>query len=152
MHDELVAKNRLIGDIEYIKTPLLRDKKVFLIRGKENYEKEKKSYLRTLLVMIDNELVTSTYADTVLFFTELKLFDQGNAQNRFFSVERIQNMYNLKFESEVLKKVVYISKAEADACRQIYFDSKTGVSMARILEDEFVPDIETLFALFDDEE
>lgn len=151
MYDELVVKNRSVGNMEYIKIPLLLDKKVSLIRGKENNESEKKSYLRTLMVLVGDELVTSRYADTVLFFSELKLFDQGNAQNKFFSVEKIQNMCNLKFELEVLKQKIYISKAEADACRQIYFDAKTGVSMARILEDEFTPDLETLFKLFDDE-
>jgi hypothetical protein len=119
---------------------LLRDKNIILIKIKETIQK--KSYLRNLLVFVKNELVTTNYADTCLFMEELKLFNLGNEQNKYFNLKEKNSVKNLKLE--LLDKThIYISKSEAAAIYKMYNESKLGLSMVYIMdyEYEFTPEM-----------
>lgn len=150
MLDEL-AKKCVIGDIEMKRLHAVRNSKVTIIRGKEVDKKSNKSYLRTLMVMIGNEIITSNYADSVLFYCELKLFDKGNEQNNFFALEQKNKVCNLRLEQTFSKQKIHFSKAEAEAFCYMFTNSKLGLSMVRILEEEFIPTLAELAVLLDDE-
>jgi len=140
MYDEIITET-LPENITLSVIPLVYDKFIALVRAKEYDEENKKSYVRSLLIMIENELITTNYADTKLLLAELKLFDKGNAQNKFTSLEKINGDVNLKLK--LSDDYIYISKAEAFTISGIYEESKIGVSMQRIIESElkFTPEI-----------
>lgn len=150
MLDERATKC-VIGDIEIKRLQTVRNKKVTIIRGKEVDTNPNKSYLRTLMVMIGNELVASNYADSVLLYCELKLYDKGNEQNHFFAIEHKNKVCNLRLKQTFSKQNIYISKAEAEAFCNMFREAKSGVSMVRMLDEEFIPTLEELASLLDDE-
>ena len=106
-----------------------------LLRAKEEDFLEKKSYLRTILFMINNEIITTNYADTRLLLSEFKLFDRGNKQNKYTTLEKFEGDINLKIK--LTNSTIYISKAEALTIVEMYNESKLGISMNRIIEKEY---------------
>ena len=134
MIDEIIEESN-INRIRLQGFQLVNDKEVSLLRVKEENFLEKKSYIRNMLIMIGNEIITTNYADTRLLLSEFKLFDRGNKQNKYTSLEKFEGNINLKIK--LANTTVYISKAEALTIVDIYNESKLGISMNRIIEKEF---------------
>ena len=133
MNDEMIEE-ALPENISLRAIPLILDKKIYLIRAKEDDYFSRKSYLRSLLVSVRDELVTTNYADTRLLLSEIKLFDKGNKQNKFTEIVQKDGDRNLKLS--LTNGHIYISKAEAMTITSIYEESKIGVSLQRLLEQE----------------
>jgi len=133
MYDEIITE-ALPENITLEVIALIRDKQIALIRAKELDIGNKKSYARSLLIMVKDELLTTNYADTKLLLTELKLFDRGNKQNKFTTLEKKDGDINLKLN--LSNSHIYISKAEALTISGIYEESKIGVSIQRLMVEE----------------
>ena len=144
MIDEIITEV-LPNNVTLFAVSLVNDKNLWLIRAKELDIVNKKSYVRSLLIMVGNELITTNYADTKLLLAEIKLFDKGNKQNKYTTLEKFDGDINLKLH--MTNAHIYISKAEAHTISDIYFESRSGVSMARILEYELKFTAETLTRL-----
>lgn len=112
------------------------DKNMCLIQLFDENINNKKKYLRGLLILIDDYILTSRYADTVHFMEELKLFDVGNDHNKYLDIKEYKNTKNLKLKW-INDKDIFISKAEAKAIYKIYDLSFKGYSTSVLLEDEF---------------
>ena len=133
MYDEIIIE-ALPENIHFETIPLIRDKKILFIRAKELDLKNKKSYVRSLLIMIQDELITTNSADTKMLITELKLFDRGNKQNKFTTLEKKDGDINLKLKLH--KGHIYISKAEAMTTVSIIEDLKSGINVQKIYTEE----------------
>ncbi len=134
MIDEIIEESD-INRIRLQGFSLVNDKPIMLLRAKEEDFLEKKSYLRTILFMINNEIITTNYADTRLLLSEFKLFDRGNKQNKYTTLEKFEGDINLKIK--LTNSTIYISKAEALTIVEMYNESKLGISMNRIIEKEY---------------
>lgn len=130
--DEII-RDENIESLELISTILSHDKQIRLIRAFEYDKYANKKYLRSTALLIRDEILTSNHIDTTHFFEELFLFDQGNEQNRYFSIEQHKNVKNLKLNSTQM----YISKSEARAMYKIYNQAFLGYSLIRLLETEY---------------
>ena len=134
MIDELTT-NTAMENIKLTKVPLNRDKQIYLIRAFEyDYEHEKK-YMRSAGFLVQNELLTTTFSDTIHFVEELNLFNGGNSQNKYLMMAEHNSVDNLKLRLE--DATVYISKSEAKAICRIFNMSLSGYSMTRVLEFEY---------------
>ena len=118
------------------------DRKMVLVRAIEVDEVDNKSYLRTLMLLVENEFITTNYPDTKLLLSELKLFNQGNKQNKYTSLEQKDGDINLKLK--LSDSVIYISKVEAHAITEIYHESKVGTSMKKLFDGEYRPELSVL--------
>ncbi len=148
MFDQLIIESQTsTNQIKLKPIRLINDKQIYFIRVKEEDYVNQKSYLLGLMVMVGNELITTNYADTKLLLSEIKLFDRGNKQNTFTSLEKFDNDINLKLNLH--KSHIYISKAEALTITSMFDESKQGVSMQRIIENEFVMTPSVLTKLLD---
>lgn len=132
--DELTVKNENF-DITLTKVGLNFDKNIYLVRAFEEDQSSKKKYLRTAGILVGDELITSTFADTTHFMEELNLFDFGNDQNKYFTVTEYIGTPNLKLKIDY--KNVFISKAEAKTIYKLFNMSLIGYSLARVLEFEY---------------
>lgn len=123
------------------------DKGIYLIRAFEVDEQAKKKYIRNAGILVQNTLLTSTFADTIHFMEELFLFDTGNNQNKYLSISAYENTKNLKLVVDGNFNV-FISKSEARAMYKLFNLSLMGYSTSRVLEFEhrFTP--ENLTVLF----
>lgn len=133
MIDEEI-KSAVIGNIHPVSIDLVIDKRIYLIRAKEVEKYERKVYIRSLLILVGNELITTNYADTKLLLAEIKLFDKGNKQNKYTVLEKKDGDINLRLQ--LSEGHVYISKAEAHTISEIYRESMHGMSTQRLLESE----------------
>jgi hypothetical protein len=133
MYDEIIPET-LPENVKLEAIVLIYDKKIVLIRAKELDIGNKKNYARSLLIMIKDELITTNYADTKLLLSELKLFDRGNKQNKFTTLEKKDGDINLKLT--LSNSHIYISKAEALTICGIYEESKIGISIQRLMVKE----------------
>lgn len=136
--------NIIPENVKLIPMAMIRDKEIFFVVGKEEDLKNQKSYIRTYLIMVGNEVVTSNYADTILLISELKLFEKGNKQNKFTVVEKFEGDINLRLK--LSKGHIYITRAEALAILTIYI----GVGTQKILEHELKFTRELLVKLLSD--
>lgn len=135
--DELTARNENF-DIILTKVGLNLDKEIYLLRAFEEDQIAKKKYLRTAGILVGDELLTSTFADTTHFMEELNLFDFGNSQNKYFAVTEYKNTKNLKLIIDEDKEMyVFISKSEAKTMYKLFNMSLIGYSLARVLEFEY---------------
>lgn len=140
--------NIIPENVKLVPMAMIRDKEIFFVVGKEEDPKNQKSYIRTYLIMVGNEVVTSNYADTILLISELKLFEKGNKQNKFTVVEKFDGDINLRLK--LSKGHIYITRAEALAILTIYNDSRIGVGTQKILEHELKFTRELLVKLLSD--
>jgi len=142
MIDEIIL-DTVPENVELKPITLVNAKKIVLFRAKELDITNKKSYVRSLLFMVGNELITTNYPDTKLLFAEIKLFEKGNKQNSFTTLEKFEGDTNLKLK--LTNGHIYISKAEALTISEIYHESKQGVNLQRLLEAElkFSPELLT---------
>lgn len=132
--DELTVRNENF-DITLTKVGLNFDKEIYLVRAFEEDQIAKKKYLRTAGILVGDELLTSTFADTTHFMEELNLFDFGNNQNKYFAVTEYVGTPNLKLI--INDKNIFISKAEAKTMYKLFNMSLIGYSLARVLEFEY---------------
>jgi len=135
MLDEQITKT-IPSNISLIEIPVIRNKKIYFIRAKERVDQENKNYLRSILIMIDNELVTTNFADTVVFLAEIRKFERGNKQNYYTSIEHHNGDLNLKVT--LTDGYIYISTVEALAIIEMHKHALQGMSLIRIVEDELI--------------
>ncbi|APW65295.1 hypothetical protein LPB137_05245 [Poseidonibacter parvus] len=124
------------GKLKIMKVALNLDKNIFLLHVfEENYELNKK-FIRNELVIVENEILTSTFADTIHFMEELSLFDFGNNQNKYLDITEYKKIKNLKLIHNN-EKNIFISRSEAKAMYKIFNLAFLGYSVASVLEKEF---------------
>ncbi len=111
------------------------DKKISLIHVFEEDSVLNKKYIRNELILVNNQILTSTFSDTVHFMEELALFDTGNDQNKYFAVAEHQKIKNLKLKN--IDDNIFISKSEARAMYRLFNIALMGYSLSVVLEKEF---------------
>ena len=143
--DELIIAYQE-NQIEISHVVLNQDKDIKLLRGFEQDAGNKKRYMRNIVIMIADEFVTSNIADSMLFKEELALFNQGDAQNKYFlplertlSEERVNSLVLTLVDNQK----IYISKSEARAIVSLWNMSMQGYSFSRLLEFETKQTLET---------
>lgn len=131
--DEIITISNELSNLELTKVALNYDVRVSLILAFEYDNIARKKYLRSTAIMIKDELVTTNDADTTQLIEELILFDYGNEQNRYFSIEQHKNVKNLKLNNTK----IYISKSQAKAICKMYNKGLAGYSLVRLMEYEY---------------
>jgi len=111
------------------------DKKISLIHVFEEDSVLNKKYIRNELILVNNQILTSTFSDTVHFMEELSLFDTGNDQNKYLAVAEHQKIKNLKLKN--IDDNIFISKSEAKAMNRLFNMALMGYSLSVVLEKEF---------------
>lgn len=145
MNDLIKYIDEYKNEMNICATPLNRDKEIHLIRIFEQDFQAKKKYLRNILILVQDTLLTSTFVDTVHFFEEIALFDVGNDQNKYLDITEYKSTKNLKLKLD--GHDIFISKSETKALYKIYNMAFSGYSLAHILEDEYKLSIEKLLPL-----
>lgn len=141
VYGSMDSNNPKGNTLELAVVALNRDKGIYLIRAFEIDEKAKKKYIRNAGILVQNTLLTSTFADTIHFMEELFLFDTGNDQNKYLSISEYKNTKNLKLVVDGNVNV-FVSKSEARAMYKLFNLSLMGYSTSRVLEFEhrFTPE------------
>ena len=111
------------------------DKRIRLIHVFEENISSNKKYIRNELILVDNQILTSTFSDTVHFMEELSLFDTGNDQNKYLAVAEHQKIKNLKLKN--VNDNIFVSKSEARAIYRLFNMALMGYSLSVVLEKEF---------------
>ncbi len=111
------------------------DKKISLIHVFEENSVLNKKYIRNELILVNNQILTSTFSDTIHFMEELALFDIGNDQNKYLVVSEHQKIKNLKLKN--INDNIFISKSEAKAMNRLFNMALMGYSLSVVLEKEF---------------
>lgn len=136
-HDQIFILTDDNGaELKVIPVTLNLDKEVYLLHIFEENHELKKKYIRNELVLVGNQILTSTFSDTVHFMEELNLFDIGNNQNKYLDITEYQSTKNLKLKHNGDKNI-FISKSEAKAMYKIFNLAFLGYSVAAVLEKEF---------------
>ncbi len=128
-------KDNLGIELGIIPVALNLDKDIYLLHVFEEDDTLKKKYVRNELVLIKNQILTSTFSDTVHFMEELALFDTGNDQNKYLAVAEHQKIKNLKLKN--INDNIFISKSEAKAMNRLFNMALMGYSLSVVLEKEF---------------
>ena len=123
-------------ELKIIPVSLNLDKEIYLLHIFEEDKVAKKKYIRNELILIKNQILTSTFSDTIHFMEELNLFDIGNNQNKYLDVSEYQSTKNLKLKCNGDQNI-FISKSEAKAMNRIFNLAFIGYSVATVLEKEF---------------
>ncbi len=136
-HDQIFKLTDKLGvELSVIPVALNLDKEIHLLHIFEEDQSVKKKFIRNELVLVGNQILTSTFSDTVHFMEELNLFDIGNNQNKYLDITEYQSTRNLKLKNTGDKNI-YISKSEARAMYKIFNLAFLGYSVATVLEREF---------------
>lgn len=134
------------NDIVISTVILNHDKDIKLLRGFEIDEKSNNRYMRNVVIMIENEFVTSMTADTLILQEELAMFNIGDSQNKYFyPISRTINkevLHSLEFTFDDGRKI-YITKSQARAMVKLWNMSLQKYSFARLLEFEQEQSLET---------
>ena len=123
-------------ELTIIPVALNLDKEIHLLHIFEEDHGLKKKFIRNELILVRNQILTSTFTDTVHFLEELNLFDVGNNQNKYLDITEYQSTKNLKLKN-ISDKNIFISKSEAKAMYKIFNLAFLGYSVATVLEREF---------------
>lgn len=135
-HDQMFTlKDNLGIELGIIPVALNLDKDIYLLHVFEEDNTLKKKYIRNELVLIKNQILTSTFSDTVHFMEELNLFDVGNNQNKYLDIAEYQKIKNLKLKN--INDNIFISKSEAKAMNRLFNMALMGYSLSVVLEKEF---------------
>lgn len=145
--DELTKENPFFR-VSLTKVPLNFDKNIFLVRAFEEDLKEKKKYMRSALILVGNEIITSRFSDTIHFIEELNLYDFGNDQNQYLDITEFKNTKNLRLK--LTDKIIYLSKSECKTMSKLFNFSLSGYTMSRVLEFEYTFTPETLTRALND--
>lgn len=136
VHDQTVVFYDEEGvELKHIIIRLNLDKKVFLICIIEEDNLFKKKYIRCLLILIGNQLLTSRFCDTLHFMEELNLFDFGNSQNKYLDITEYKSTKNLKLKHNGNENI-FISKSEAKSSYRLFNLIFLGNSATKLLEKE----------------
>lgn len=136
-HDQIFTLTDDFGiELKIIPVALNLDKEIHLLHIFEEDQSAKKKFIRNELVLVGNQILTSTFSDTVHFMEELNLFDIGNNQNKYLDVTEYQSTKNLKLKHNGDENI-FISKSEAKAMYKIFNLAFLGYSVAAVLEKEF---------------
>jgi hypothetical protein len=136
-HDQIFTLTDKFGaELKVIPVALNLDKEIHLLHIFEEDHSVKKKFIRNELVFIGNQILTSTFSDTVHFFEELKLFDVGNKQNKYLDITEYKGTKNLKLKYDGDRNI-FISRSEACAMYKIFNFSFLGYSVSTVLEKEF---------------
>jgi len=136
-HDQIFTLSDYAGvELQVIPVALNLDKGIHLLHIFEEDHSMKKKFIRNELVLVGNQILTSTFSDTVHFFEEINLFDTGNNQNKYLDVTEYQSTKNLKLKYSGDENI-FISKSEAKAMYKIFNLAFLGYSVASVLEKEF---------------
>ena len=134
--DEIINETNYYSDLEITTVPLNLDKNIKLVRVFEDDLSNKKKYVRSACIIVNNTILTATFSDTIHFLEELNLFDFGNSQNKYLSITEYKSTKNLKLVCDI-EDNIFISKSEAKAMYKLFNLSLVGYSMSRVLEYEF---------------
>ncbi|MCX6051047.1 MAG: hypothetical protein NTZ60_00900 [Campylobacterales bacterium] len=123
-------------ELTLILVSLNLDKGIYLLHIFEEDRIVKKKYIRNELILVGNQILTSTFSDTVHFMEELSLFDGGNDQNKYLTIAEHQKTKNLKLKIDGDENI-FISKSEARAMYKIFNLAFMGYSVSVVLEREY---------------
>lgn len=146
-HDQLFTLRDDLGvELIIILIALNLDKEIYLLSIYEENLHVKKKFIRNELILIGNQILTSTFSDTIHFMEEINLFDVGNSQNKYLDVTEYKNTKNLKLKHNG-EENIFLSKSEAKAMYKIFNLAFIGYSVASVLEREFkfTPQLLTIF-------
>jgi hypothetical protein len=136
-HDQLFTLRDDLGvELIIILIALNLDKEIYLLSIYEENIHVKKKFIRNELILIGNQILTSTFSDTIHFMEEINLFDVGNSQNKYLDVTEYKNTKNLKLKLNG-EENIFLSKSEAKAMYKIFNLAFIGYSVASVLEREF---------------
>ena len=137
INDQIFTVSDNFGvELRAVPVSLNLDKEIYLIHVYEDDKILKKKFIRNELFLIGNQILTSTFSDTVHFMEELNLFDFGNNQNKYLDITEYQSTKNLKLKHNGDENI-FISKSEAKAMYKIFNLAFLGYSVAAVLEKEF---------------
>ena len=120
INDQIFTVSDNFGvELRAVPVSLNLDKEIYLIHVYEDDKILKKKFIRNELVLIGNQILTSTFSDTVHFMEELNLFDIGNSQNKYLDITEYQNIKNLKLKHNGDENI-FISKSEAKAINTLF--------------------------------
>ncbi len=139
MANELINVNYNDNIMDYLTPKLIvlnLDKRIFLLNILEEDNRAKKKYIRTQLIVVNSQILTFGFSDTVHFMEELALFDAGNDQNKYFTISEHQNTKNLKLKN--VRSNIFISKSEAKSIYRLFNLSLNGYSLSTVLENEII--------------
>ena len=137
VHDQIFKlTDKLRVELSVIPVALNLDKEIHLLHIFEEDQSVKKKFIRNELVLVGNQILTSTFSDTVHFMEELNLFDIGNNQNKYLDITEYQSTKNLKLKHDGDENI-FISRSEAKAMYKIFNLAFLGYSVAAVLEKEF---------------
>ncbi len=146
-HDQIFTLRDDLGvELIIILIALNLDKEIYLLSIYEENLHVKKKFIRNELILIGNQILTSTFSDTIHFMEEINLFDVGNSQNKYLDVTEYKNTKNLKLKHNG-EENIFLSKSEAKAMYKIFNLAFIGYSVASVLEREFkfTPQLLTIF-------
>lgn len=137
INDQIFTVSDNFGvELRVVPVSLNLDKEIYLIHVYEDDKILKKKFIRNELVLIGNQILTSTFSDTVHFMEELNLFDIGNSQNKYLDITEYQNIKNLKLKHNGDENI-FISKSEAKAINRLFNIALLGCSLTSLIEKEF---------------
>jgi hypothetical protein len=150
VHDQTVVFYDEEGvELKHVIVCLNLDKKIFLICIIEEDDLFKKKYIRGLLILMGNQLLTSIFCDTMHFMEELNLFDFGNSQNKFLDITEYKSTKNLKLKHNGNENI-FISKSEAKSIYRLFNLIFLGNSVTKLLEKEIKLTPQQLTLILDD--
>jgi hypothetical protein len=136
-YDQIFTLEDNLGiELRIIPVALNLDKEIYLLHIFEEENTLNKKYIRNELILVKNQILTSTFCDTVHFMEELNLFDIGNNQNKYLDITEYQSTKNLKLKHNGDGNI-FISKSEAKAMYKIFNLAFLGYSVATVLEKEY---------------
>jgi hypothetical protein len=136
-YDQIFTLEDNLGiELRIIPVALNLDKEIYLLHIFEEENTINKKYIRNELILVKNQILTSTFCDTVHFMEELNLFDIGNNQNKYLDITEYQSTKNLKLKHNGDGNI-FISKSEAKAMYKIFNLAFLGYSVATVLEKEY---------------
>lgn len=136
-HDQIFTLRDDLGvELIIILIALNLDKEIYLLSIYEENLHVKKKFIRNELILIGNQILTSTFSDTIHFMEEINLFDVGNSQNKYLEISEFKSTKNLKLKHNG-EENIFLSKSEAKAMYKIFNLAFIGYSVAPVLEREF---------------
>lgn len=102
---------------------------------------EKKRYIRSFAILINNTLFAMNIKETEIFINELSLFEKGDKNNRFFDMVSKESVTSLKLKSRTINNF-YITKSQAKSIVEYYNKLNRNYNMNYAYEDEIELTIE----------
>jgi hypothetical protein len=100
-------------------------------------EGDNKKYLTEISVVVNNEIITSKYFETIQFIEQLKLFHKVEVDSKYFKLVKKDNQNSLLLITQSDEKI-FISESEARAATAIFSMSLHGYSFKILLESVYI--------------